>query len=465
MKILTALANENINKKLEVKQNCEIIYKDIQYQEALLEILDKNKNIDVLILSSILPGELDIYELINLIKYKQENINIYIILDKQNDKLIKFLIKKGINKIFINNKITEDDLIEKILNENIKKTEKIEKTIYYKKDKNNFFDNIKIKLNKKINNYKNKKNKIKKTAKKSKKIFSILLLIKLKNNKKFFIEFNIKKSTPKKIKKIGGKKKKMKKIDLENMNYEEYAKENNITIEEAKELSRILENLKESQSKFINSDLAKAINNGIDVGLRVVLPDFIEDEIINIKNSFLREGFKEGIETVVEEATDLGKSLIGIATGTFENISQIKKAVEKGGLIDTISDILDDGIKWLKDEKIINKNTCNAIKKGKDTILDTIEKNVGESLDNQIEALEKIDGYIEKWQKYYEEQNFSGMEYQYNKIEEYLENVIPLENTLIKARQLENIHELIKNNGKNFELTEEEKELANMLIN
>ena len=465
MKILTALANENINKKLEVKQNCEIIYKDIQYQEALLEILDKNRNIDVLILSSILPGELDIYELINLIKYKQENINIYIILDKQNDKLIKFLIRKGINKIFINNKITEDDLIEKILNENIKKTEKIEKTIYYKKDKNNFFDNIKIKLNKKINNYKNKKNKIKKTAKKSKKIFSILLLIKLKNNKKFFIEFNIKKSTPKKIKKIGGKKKKMKNIDLENMNYEEYAKENNITIEEAKELSRILENLKESQSKFINSDLAKAINNGIDVGLRVVLPDFIEDEIINIKNSFLREGFKEGIETVVEEATDLGKSLIGIATGTFENISQIKKAVEKGGLIDTISDILDDGIKWLKDEKIINKNTYNAIKKGKDTILDTIEKNVGESLDNQIEALEKIDGYIEKWQKYYEEQNFSGMEYQYNKIEEYLENVIPLENTLIKARQLENIHELIKNNGKNFELTEEEKELANMLIN
>ena len=462
MKILTALANENINKKLEVKQNCEIIYKDIQYQEALLEILDKNRNIDVLILSSILPGELDIYELINLIKYKQENINIYIILDKQNDKLIKFLIRKGINKIFINNKITEDDLIEKILNENIKKTEKIEKTIYYKKDKNNFFDNIKIKLNKKINNYKNKKNKIKKTAKKSKKIFSILLLIKLKNNKKFFIEFNIKKSTPKKI---GGKKKKMKNIDLENMNYEEYAKENNITIEEAKELSRILENLKESQSKFINSDLAKAINNGIDVGLRVVLPDFIEDEIINIKNSFLREGFKEGIETVVEEATDLGKSLIGIATGTFENISQIKKAVEKGGLIDTISDILDDGIKWLKDEKIINKNTYNAIKKGKDTILDTIEKNVGESLDNQIEALEKIDGYIEKWQKYYEEQNFSGMEYQYNKIEEYLENVIPLENTLIKARQLENIHELIKNNGKNFELTEEEKELANMLIN
>ena len=465
MKILTALANENINKKLENKKNCEIIYKDIQYQEALLEILDKNRNIDVLILSSILPGELDIYELINLIKYKQENINIYIILDKQNDKLIKFLIRKGINKIFINNKITEDDLIEKILNENIKKTEKIEKTIYYKKDKNNFFDNIKIKLNKKINNYKNKKNKIKKTAKKSKKIFSILLLIKLKNNKKFFIEFNIKKSTPKKIKKIGGKKKKMKNIDLENMNYEEYAKENNITIEEAKELSRILENLKESQSKFINSDLAKAINNGIDVGLRVVLPDFIEDEIINIKNSFLREGFKEGIETVVEEATDLGKSLIGIATGTFENISQIKKAVEKGGLIDTISDILDDGIKWLKDEKIINKNTYNAIKKGKDTILDTIEKNVGESLDNQIEALEKIDGYIEKWQKYYEEQNFSGMEYQYNKIEEYLENVIPLENTLIKARQLENIHELIKNNGKNFELTEEEKELANMLIN
>ena len=32
------------------------------------------------------------------------------------------------------------------------------------------------------------------------------------------------------------------------------------------------------------------------------------------------------------------------------------------------------------------------------------------------------------------------------------------------TRIIENLHELIKNNGKNFELTEEEKELAEILI-
>jgi len=93
-----------------------------------------------------------------------------------------------------------------------------------------------------------------------------------------------------------------------------------------------------------------------------------------------------------------------------------------------------------------------------------IEKGIENNLGNQVEAIEKIDGYIEKWQKYYEEQKFTNMEYQYEKIQEYLEEVIPLEETLKKARQLENLHELIKSKGKDFNLTEEEKELANILV-
>lgn len=55
------------------------------------------------------------------------------------------------------------------------------------------------------------------------------------------------------------------------------------------------------------------------------------------------------------------------------------------------------------------------------------------------------------------------MEYQYSKIEEYLKEVIPLEDVLKRARAVENLHELIKNNGRNFDLTQEEKELATML--
>ena len=84
MKIVTALVNEKINKKIQENKNLEVIGKDIQYQEALIEILEKN-NIDLLILNSSLPGEMNLYELINIIKYKFPKIEIYIFLEKNNE--------------------------------------------------------------------------------------------------------------------------------------------------------------------------------------------------------------------------------------------------------------------------------------------------------------------------------------------------------------------------------------------
>lgn len=249
-------------------------------------------------------------------------------------------------------------------------------------------------------------------------------------------------------------------------NLENFIEKGKETLENIKnDIGEITTNLKEKQNEFLRSDLGQAIDGGINVGLKAVLPDVIEDEVIAIKDSLITEGFSAAVDTAIDEAINLGKSAIGLVTGNFENISQIKKAVEKGGLIDSVSDILDSGINWLKEKGYIKKETANSIKKGKNTIMNTIENNVESTLENQVEAIEKIDGYIEKWQEYYEKQDFSNMEYQYKKIEEYLDKVVPLEETLIKAREVENLHELIKNNGKNFDLTNEEKELATMLTN
>ena len=44
-----------------------------------------------------------------------------------------------------------------------------------------------------------------------------------------------------------------------------------------------------------------------------------------------------------------------------------------------------------------------------------------------------------------------------------LKELVPLENTLKNARQIENIHQLIKNNGQNFNISEEEIELVKKL--
>lgn len=185
MKIITALNNEKINEKIAQTNKFEIICKDIQYQEALLEIIDES--IDILILSNLLPGELNIYELINLIKYKTEKTRIFIILDEQNDNIIKFLIKKGINDIFINNKITVENLIEKIEN----KEENREKIKELKSHENNVFYNIKNKYtNKSVkNNKKAKKICIIGSPKVGKTCFMILISLYMNNKKSLLINF------------------------------------------------------------------------------------------------------------------------------------------------------------------------------------------------------------------------------------------------------------------------------------
>ena len=55
------------------------------------------------------------------------------------------------------------------------------------------------------------------------------------------------------------------------------------------------------------------------------------------------------------------------------------------------------------------------------------------------------------------------MEKEYEKLEKELENLIPLENTINEARTIENLHNLIKNNGQDFNLTKEQLELAEKL--
>lgn len=79
------------------------------------------------------------------------------------------------------------------------------------------------------------------------------------------------------------------------------------------------------------------------------MPDLIEDEIIEIKDSFIENGFKKGIKTAVDSAINLGKSAMGIVTGRFENINQMQTAVKTGGIIDGISSVLNYTINKIVD--------------------------------------------------------------------------------------------------------------------
>ncbi len=234
--------------------------------------------------------------------------------------------------------------------------------------------------------------------------------------------------------------------------------ENNIEIQ-----NTLGDKLKDLQENFIKSDIGKAINSAIDIGLKAVLPDLIEDQIIDVKNAILENGFSEGIKEVINSAINTGKSAIGIITGNFENVSQIQLAIKNGGILDKVSNLLDYTIDFVKDKNIIDKNISSLIKNGKNSIIKSVEEKIEETLTNQIKAVEKVEKYCSNWNIGYAAQDITAMEKAYKNIKNNLEKIIPIENIINKARTIENLHNLIKNNGNNFNISEEEQLLAEKL--
>ena len=212
MNIITALNNPKLSKKIKEKTNFNIIGTDIQYKEGIIEMLEKNGEIEIAIISENLPGEISFKELIEKIKAINKNIELIVILKEEKEDLKNYLIAKGIFDVYLNNEISIEELIEKIneknkikkeieINEEIKQLKKI---ILEKNKKNINIKIIKNKLNniiKKINKNKNKKERKEKT---NKKIISVIgtggvgkssfctIFAKLFNNKKILIiDFDI----------------------------------------------------------------------------------------------------------------------------------------------------------------------------------------------------------------------------------------------------------------------------------
>ena len=217
------------------------------------------------------------------------------------------------------------------------------------------------------------------------------------------------------------------------------------------------------QNTFLESTLGKVVNSALDVGIRMVLPDFIEEGVIGIKDALMQGGLKEGIDTAINGAINLGKSVLGIFTGKFEDISQARDAVKTGGIIDGISGVLDTVIDKTNSSGLINDNVANLLSNGKDAILNSVSSNIEQEFMQQIDGAEKLAKYESNWKEYYNNQDFDGMQREYEKIKEKLNELLPIENTLKEARTIENLHNLIKNNGQNFNLTNEQLELANLL--
>ena len=147
IKIITAINNPNLNNELKREINIKIIGRDIQYREGVLELLEKNTEINYIIIDEKLPGEIELNKLVEKIIEKNKKIKIIITINKENKNKIKFNNKNLI-------KIYYEKNINLYMLKNYNNYKNISEEKNFKKNTENILVNKKIKnKNSKIINF------------------------------------------------------------------------------------------------------------------------------------------------------------------------------------------------------------------------------------------------------------------------------------------------------------------------
>ena len=110
--IITAFNNPILNEKMKEEKEINILTKDIFYQEGIFEMLEKENNINYIIIDEKLEGEHTIEELIEKINSKNKKIKLIIILEKENEKIKELLYNKKIEKFYYKNNLEINNIIK-----------------------------------------------------------------------------------------------------------------------------------------------------------------------------------------------------------------------------------------------------------------------------------------------------------------------------------------------------------------
>ena len=226
--------------------------------------------------------------------------------------------------------------------------------------------------------------------------------------------------------------------------------------------NKLNNNLENLQNNFLKTNIGQLANTAVDFGLKVLLPDFVENDVIEVKDAFITGGIEDALNKTLENAIELGKKALGINNSDFKSIVQAKDALKEGNYLEGISNTLNFVLEKLEKSNLISSNVSSLIKNGKDIILNNIDSNVENEFEQEIKALGKIEKYIANWEKFYSNKNIDGMNNELNKIEKQMKKILPIENIIKNVNKIENINNLI-NNSENFDFNNVYLELANQI--
>lgn len=129
-KIITAIGNEKLVRRIKEEINCEISCKDILYGEGIFEYLENDKNIDFIILNIEILLIENIDKFVEKINKYNKNIKIIFLIQNKNGNMKEY---NNVIYININNYVFKNIEKELIKNDNEN---------YIEIDKNNYIDKI-----------------------------------------------------------------------------------------------------------------------------------------------------------------------------------------------------------------------------------------------------------------------------------------------------------------------------------
>jgi hypothetical protein len=69
-----------------------------------------------------------------------------------------------------------------------------------------------------------------------------------------------------------------------------------------------VDNLSKLQEKFLESKLFDFVDNALNIGIKTALPDWIENDVIELKDNIIENGVIQGIKETVSSVIEIRKS-------------------------------------------------------------------------------------------------------------------------------------------------------------